>query len=60
MNECERDMIFGYSFVMKGKGIEKKLLLELWKCLILIVREGVLKEKKKEEREGLIGLRWIF
>jgi hypothetical protein len=59
MSECERDMILGYSFVMKWRAIEKELLLKLWKCLISIVREGISKEKKKEEREGLIVLRCI-
>jgi hypothetical protein len=60
MNECERDMILGYSFLMKRKGIEKELLLKLWPCLILIVQEGISKEKKKEEREGLIGLKCLY
>jgi hypothetical protein len=59
MNECERDMILGYSFGMKNLEIEKELLLKLWKCLILIVKEGITKEKKKEVREGLIGLRCV-
>jgi hypothetical protein len=59
MNECERDIILGYSFLMKYHEIEKGLLLKLWKCLILIVQEGISKEKKKEEREGLIGLRCV-
>jgi hypothetical protein len=59
MSECERDMILGYSFMMKWIGIEKELLLKLWKCLIFIVHEGISKEKKREEREGLIGLRCI-
>jgi hypothetical protein len=59
MSECERDMILGYLFWMKRKWIEKELLLKLWNYLILIVKEGISKEKKKEEREGLIGLRCI-
>jgi hypothetical protein len=59
MNECERDMILGYSFLMKDDEIEKELMLKLWKYLILIVKEGISKEKNKEEREGLIGLRCI-
>jgi hypothetical protein len=59
MNECERDMILGYSFMMKYREIEKGWLLKLGKCLILIVKEGISKEKKKEEREGLIGLRCV-
>jgi hypothetical protein len=59
MNECERDMIVGYSFLMKDWSVEKKLLEKLCKCLILIVGKGISKEKKKEEREGLIGLRCI-
>jgi hypothetical protein len=59
MNECERDMILEYSFLMKNDEIEKELLKKLWKCLILIVQDGISKEKKKEEIEGLIGLRCI-
>jgi hypothetical protein len=59
MNEWERDIIFGYSFLMKHWQIENGLLLKLWKCLILIVKEGISKEKKKEVREGLIGLKCI-
>jgi hypothetical protein len=59
MSECERDTIFGYSFLMKGYEIEKELLEKLWKCLILIVKEGISKGKKKKEREGLIGLRCV-
>jgi hypothetical protein len=59
MNEYERDLILGYSFVMKSQWIEKELLLKLWECLILIEKEGLSKEKKKEEREGMIGLRCI-
>jgi hypothetical protein len=59
MSECERDMILGYSFLMRWDKIEKELLLKLWKCLTLIVKEGISKGKKKEEREGLIGLRCI-
>jgi hypothetical protein len=57
MNECERDMILVYSFLMKDQETEEELLLKLWKCLILIVKEGITKENKKEEREGLIGLK---
>jgi hypothetical protein len=52
-------MILGYSFMMKLNEIEKELLLKLWKCLILIVEEVISQEKKKEEREGLIGLRCV-
>jgi hypothetical protein len=37
--------------MMKKNWIEKELLLKLWKCFILIVKEGISKEKKKEERE---------
>jgi hypothetical protein len=59
MNECERDMIVGCSFMMKCWSIEKELLLKLWKCLIVIVKEGISNEKKKEVREGLIGLKCI-
>jgi hypothetical protein len=59
MSECERDMILGYSFWMKQREIRKEELLKLWKCLMLIVKEGISKERKKEEREGLIGLRTL-
>jgi hypothetical protein len=59
MNECERDMILGYSFGMKNLEIEKELLLTLVECLIVIVQEGISKENNKEEREGLIGLRCV-
>jgi hypothetical protein len=59
MSECERDLILEYSFLMKNQWIEKELLSKLWKCLILIVKEGISKEKKKEEREGSIGLRYV-
>jgi hypothetical protein len=58
INECERDIILGYSFLMKQKEGEKELLAKVGKCLPLIVREGILKAKK-EERDGLIGLRCI-
>jgi hypothetical protein len=60
MSECERDTILGYSFVMKGRGFEKKLMLKLYQYLILIAQEGISKEKKKEERKRMIGLRCIW
>jgi hypothetical protein len=60
MNECERDVILGYSFMMKRREGEKESLLKLWKCLVLIVKEGISKEKKKEERERLIGWKCVF
>jgi hypothetical protein len=44
---------------MKNIKIKKELLLKLCECLILIVKEGIQKEKKKEERERLIGLTCI-
>jgi hypothetical protein len=59
MSECDRDMILGYSFMMKNREIEKELLLKLGNCLILIVQEGLSKGKNKEEREGMIGLKCI-
>jgi hypothetical protein len=58
MNKCERDIILGYSFLMKQKEDEKELLSKVGNSLRFIVREGIFKGKK-EEREGLIGLRCI-
>jgi hypothetical protein len=56
MNECERDMILGYSFVMKRMNIEKELLLKLWKCLTFDCERRNF-EREEERRKRRID--WI-